>query len=42
MSPSDRVAQLYPQALDSVLFAFYDWKDYDEGILTRLCMETLA
>jgi hypothetical protein len=25
MSPSDRVAQLYPQALGSLSVAFYDW-----------------
>jgi hypothetical protein len=36
MSPSDRVAQLYPQALGSLSVAFYDSQGYSGGILTRL------
>jgi hypothetical protein len=28
MSPRDRVAQLYPQALDSLFVAFYGSQDY--------------
>jgi hypothetical protein len=36
MSPSDRVAQLYPQAPDSLFIAFYDWQGYGGGILIRL------
>jgi hypothetical protein len=35
-SPSDRVAQLYPQALGSYLFAFYYSQGYGGGILTLL------
>jgi hypothetical protein len=38
MTPSDRVAQLYPQALVSLFVAFYDWQGYGGGILTRLHM----
>jgi hypothetical protein len=34
--PSDRVAQLYPQALYSPVFAFYDSQSYGGGIQTRL------
>jgi hypothetical protein len=34
MSPSDRVAQLHPQALSSLFVAFHD--GYGGGILTRL------
>jgi hypothetical protein len=36
MSSSDRVAQLYPQALGSLFVAFYDSQGYGGGILTRL------
>jgi hypothetical protein len=39
MSPSDRVARLYPQAPGSLFIAFYDSQDYsggDGGIVTRL------
>jgi hypothetical protein len=36
MFPSDRVAQLYPQAPGSLFVAFYDWQGYGGGILTRL------
>jgi hypothetical protein len=36
MSPSDRVAQFYPQAPASVIFVFYGWLDYGGRILTRL------
>jgi hypothetical protein len=35
-SPSDRVAQLYLQALGSVFFAWYDSQGYGGGIRTRL------
>jgi hypothetical protein len=36
MSPSDRVAQLYPQAPGSLFVAFYDWQGYGGGIIARL------
>jgi hypothetical protein len=36
MSPSDRVAQIYPQAPGSLFVAFYDSQGYGGGILTRL------
>jgi hypothetical protein len=36
MSPSDRVAQLYPQAPGSLFVAFYDWQGYGGGTQTRL------
>jgi hypothetical protein len=36
MSHSDRVAQLYPQAQDSLFIAFYDSQGYGRGILARL------
>jgi hypothetical protein len=36
MSPSDRVAQLYPQAPGSFSVAFYGSQGYVGGILTRL------
>jgi hypothetical protein len=36
MSPSDRVAQLYPQAPGSILIAFYDSQGYGGGIVTLL------
>jgi hypothetical protein len=36
MSPSDRVAQVYPQALGSLSAAFYDSQGYGGGILTNL------
>jgi hypothetical protein len=39
MSPSDRVAQLYPQAPGSLFVALYDSPIYDGGILTRLHTE---
>jgi hypothetical protein len=38
MSPSDRVAQLYPQAPGSHFVAFYDSQDYRGCIPTRLHM----
>jgi hypothetical protein len=36
MCPSDRVAQLYPQAPGSLFVAFYDSQGYGGGILTPL------
>jgi hypothetical protein len=36
MSPSDRVAQLYPQAPGYLFVAFYDSQGYGGGILIRL------
>jgi hypothetical protein len=36
MSTSDRMAQLYPQALSSLSVAFYDSHGYRGGILTHL------
>jgi hypothetical protein len=36
--PSDRVAQLYPQAPGSLSVAFYDSKSYGGDILTHLNM----
>jgi hypothetical protein len=36
MSPSDTVAQLYPQAPGSLFVAFYGFQVYGDGILTRL------
>jgi hypothetical protein len=36
MSPSDRVAQLYPQAPGSLYVAVYDSQGYGGGTLTRL------
>jgi hypothetical protein len=36
MSPSDRVVQLYPQAVGSIFFAFYNSLGCGGGILTRL------
>jgi hypothetical protein len=41
MSPSDRVAQLYPQVPSSLFVAFYDSQGYGEGILTGLHMRLL-
>jgi hypothetical protein len=41
MSPSDWVAQLYPQALDSLYVVFYDWQGYGGGILISLHIGTL-
>jgi hypothetical protein len=38
MSPSDRVAQLYPQAPGSLFIAFYDSQGDGGGILT--CLHT--
>jgi hypothetical protein len=35
MSPSDRVTQLYPEALGSLFVAFYGSQGYGGGILTR-------
>jgi hypothetical protein len=35
MSPSDRVAQLYPLPLDSLFVVFYDSQDYGGGILNH-------
>jgi hypothetical protein len=40
MSPSDRVAQLYPQAPGSLLIAFHVSQGYGGGILTRIHMRT--
>jgi hypothetical protein len=39
MSPSDRMTQLYPQALGSLSVAFYDSQGYGGNILTSLHME---
>jgi hypothetical protein len=36
MSPSDRVAQLYPQAPGYLYVSLYDSQGYGGGILTRL------
>jgi hypothetical protein len=36
MSSSDRLAQLYPQAPDSLFVVFYDSQGYGGGMLTRL------
>jgi hypothetical protein len=36
ISPRNRVAQLYPQALDSLFVALYDSQSYGGGIRTRL------
>jgi hypothetical protein len=36
MSPSDRVAQSYPQAPGSLFVAFYKSQGYGGGIITRL------
>jgi hypothetical protein len=36
ISPSNKVAQLYPQALGSLFVAFYDSQGYGGGILTCL------
>jgi hypothetical protein len=36
ISPRNRLAQLYPQALGSLLVAFYDSQGCGGGILTRL------
>jgi hypothetical protein len=36
ISPRKRVSQLYPQALSSLLVAFYDLQGYGGGIRTRL------
>jgi hypothetical protein len=38
MSPSDRVAQLNPQAPGSLFVTFYDSQGYSGGILTSLYM----
>jgi hypothetical protein len=38
MSPNDRMTQLYPQAMGSVLVAFYDLQVYGGSILTYLHM----
>jgi hypothetical protein len=38
MSPSDRVAQLYPRAPGSIFVTFNNSLAYGEGILTRLHM----
>jgi hypothetical protein len=38
MSPSDRVAQLYPPALGSLFVTFYDLQGYGGGIRSRLHM----
>jgi hypothetical protein len=42
MSPTDRVAQLYSQALRSLIVAFYDSQGYGGGILTRLHTESIS
>jgi hypothetical protein len=36
MSPTDRVAQLYPQAPGFLFITFYDSQGYGGGIRTRL------
>jgi hypothetical protein len=36
MYPSDKVVQLYPQALGSLFVAFYDSQGYGGGVLARL------
>jgi hypothetical protein len=36
MSPSERMAKLYPQALSSLFVAFYESQGYGGGIITRL------
>jgi hypothetical protein len=36
MSTSDRVAQLYPQALGSPFITFYDLQGYGRGVQTHL------
>jgi hypothetical protein len=36
ISPSNKVTQLYPQALGSLFFASYDSQGYNGGIRTRL------
>jgi hypothetical protein len=36
MPPSDRVAQLYPQAPGSLFISFYDSQGYGGDIITRL------
>jgi hypothetical protein len=36
ISPRNRLAQLYSQALGSIFVAFYDSQDYDRGIWTSL------
>jgi hypothetical protein len=36
MSPSNRVARIYPQAPSSLFIALYDSQGYGGGILTRL------
>jgi hypothetical protein len=36
ISPSNRVSQLYPQALGSIFVASYDSQGYGGGIRTRL------
>jgi hypothetical protein len=41
MSPSDRVAQLYRQALVSLFVSFYDCQGYGGGILADLHMGSL-
>jgi hypothetical protein len=41
MSPSDRAAQLYPQAPGYLFVAFYDSQGYGGGILTRPHLITL-
>jgi hypothetical protein len=38
MSPNDRMAQLYPQALGSLFIAFDASQDYGGGIIT--CLHT--
>jgi hypothetical protein len=40
MSPSERVAQLYPEALGSLFIAFYDSQGYGESTVTHLHTET--
>jgi hypothetical protein len=42
MSPSDRVAQLFPQAWDSHFVAYYDSQGYSGCFLTHLHMDTLC
>jgi hypothetical protein len=42
ISPRNRVAQLYPQALGSLFVAFYDLQGYGGGIRTRLHAGSLS
>jgi hypothetical protein len=41
ISPGNRVAQLYPQALGSLFVTSYDSQGYGGGILTRLSLSLM-